>query len=200
MGRKAHGNSVFLIDGENITLRFEQMSKDPSFSPSASNKHRIGTFLWASEIAAIINSPILRINYYTYAQGDEKLLNEIEDEITGWAYYSLMATGGASQASVVPKVFKKRKGKPAKGVDISLCVDALTLAESEAVQTFVIISGDGDYVPLIDELMRRGKHVIVAALSSGLSMEMKRRPDNFIPIDYVFGGWSREAHRSKAQM
>src|SRR5438105_3166476 len=45
--------------------------------------------------------------------------------------------------------------------DIRLCVDAMDLAYSkEHIDTFVIMSGDSDFSPLVSKLKELGKHVI----------------------------------------
>jgi len=45
--------------------------------------------------------------------------------------------------------------------DIRLCVDAMDLAYSkEHINTFVIVSGDSDFSPLVSKLKELGKHVI----------------------------------------
>src|ERR1700737_4472698 len=45
--------------------------------------------------------------------------------------------------------------------DIRLCVDAMDLAYSkEHISTFVIVSGDSDFSPLVSKLKENGKHVI----------------------------------------
>jgi len=56
-------------------------------------------------------------------------------------------------------------------------------AHDADVGAIYLFSGDGDFVPLVREIMRAGKHVIVGALSSGLAPEMKRIPDRFIDLD-----------------
>ena len=45
------------------------------------------------------------------------------------------------------------------------------------------MTGDGDYIPLIQEIMRQGKQVIVGALSNGLNPKLRVVADNFIDLD-----------------
>ena len=54
--------------------------------------------------------------------------------------------------------------------DIHLCVDAMDLCYAkEHIGTFVIVSGDSDFSPLVSKLKENGKHVI------GLSMKTSPR-------------------------
>ena len=76
--------------------------------------------------------------------------------------------------------------KKTKLVDITLAIDALRHTHSNHVDRIVLYSGDGDYVPLVKEIMRAGKQVVVGALSSGLNPEMRLVADQFIDLDEWF--------------
>jgi uncharacterized LabA/DUF88 family protein len=52
-----------------------------------------------------------------------------------------------------PTVFKKQKEK-SKGVDITLAKDLLINSFFDNYQVAVLIAGDADYVPLVDEVKR----------------------------------------------
>lgn len=50
-----------------------------------------------------------------------------------------------------------------------------------------LITGDGDFKPLIEEVIRTGKQVYVAALSNGLNPVLKLAADVFVDLDpYYF--------------
>jgi len=53
----------------------------------------------------------------------------------------------------------------------------------ENVDALYLLSGDGDFVPLIREVMRRGKQVYVMALSDGLNPELQVTADGFELLD-----------------
>jgi uncharacterized protein (TIGR00288 family) len=56
--------------------------------------------------------------------------------------------------------------------DIRLCVDALDLCYSkEHIDSFVIVSGDSDFSPLVSKLKENGKRVI--------GLGMKESSSNF---------------------
>lgn len=59
-------------------------------------------------------------------------------------------------------------------------------ALSTPVDVICLISGDGDYLPLIQEVTRTGKRIYVAALSSGLNPQLIRSVDSFLNLDPLF--------------
>ena len=89
-----------------------------------------------------------------------------------------------------PVIFRKAKNRSAtKGVDIALTTDLLSNAYRNNYDVAVLIAGDGDYVPLVEDVKRLGKLVHVAFLAEeggGLSPELYLASDVFWPIDYLF--------------
>src|SRR5712692_1090886 len=64
---------------------------------------------------------------------------------------------------------------------IRLCVDALDLAYSkEHIDTFVIVSGDSDFSPLVSKLKENGKHVIGLGMQESTSDLLRDNCDEFI--------------------
>lgn len=91
------------------------------------------------------------------------------------------------QAQIVPRVFKRDAGsKRSRLVDIQITIDIMNAAASTSVDTILLVSGDGDFLPLIHEVMRRSKQIHVAALTSGLSDRFPSSVDTFIPLDGFF--------------
>jgi uncharacterized protein (TIGR00288 family) len=65
--------------------------------------------------------------------------------------------------------------------DIRLCVDAMDLAYSkEHINTFVILSGDSDFSPLVSKLKELGKHVIGLGMQGSTSDLLRDNCDEFI--------------------
>lgn len=70
-----------------------------------------------------------------------------------------------------------------KGIDVSIAVESLALAYQDAYDETVIVSGDGDYVELVEAIKGRGKQVEVAMFrnqSAGILLEYA---DVFRPLD-----------------
>src|SRR5438067_2491953 len=75
-----------------------------------------------------------------------------------------------------------RRGQSGKNsADIRLCVDAMDLAYSkEHIDTFVIVSGDSDFSPLVSKLKENGKHVIGLGMQESTSELLRDNCDVFI--------------------
>lgn len=74
-----------------------------------------------------------------------------------------------------------RAGSTAKGSwDIGLTIDALMMAPK--LDTVVLVTGDGDYVPLVDTLKAQGCRVEVVSFERSTAGELIRAADQYIPI------------------
>ncbi len=77
--------------------------------------------------------------------------------------------------------------------DVGISVDAVRLAEiTDAV---VLVTGDGDFVPLIEFLKGRGRQAEVMAFGRSTSSKLKEAADDFIDLEenaqkFLFGARS----------
>ena len=75
----------------------------------------------------------------------------------------------------------KRAVSGKNSADIRLCVDSLDLCYSkEHIDTFVIVSGDSDFSPLVSKLKENGKHVIGLGMKESSSHLLINNCDEFI--------------------
>jgi uncharacterized protein (TIGR00288 family) len=75
----------------------------------------------------------------------------------------------------------KRSMSGKNSADIRLCVDALDLCYSkEHIDTFVIVSGDSDFSPLVSKLKENGKRVIGLGMNESSSNLLIDNCDEFI--------------------
>ena len=75
----------------------------------------------------------------------------------------------------------KRAVSGKNSADIRLCVDALDLCYSkEHIDTFVVVSGDSDFSPLVSKLKENGKHVIGLGMKESSSHLLIDNCDEFI--------------------
>ncbi len=70
-----------------------------------------------------------------------------------------------------------------KGVDIFLTADMISLAYEDAYDIAIILSGDGDYMALVDLVKSKGKKVWVVSFRSCLNPKLKDCADRVILID-----------------
>ena len=65
--------------------------------------------------------------------------------------------------------------------DVGMAIDAVRTAD--IVDTIVIVSGDGDFIPLVEYLKGRGRRVEVAAFGRTTSQKIKEAADDFLDIE-----------------
>ena len=85
------------------------------------------------------------------------------------------------------RVFKKGKQEQkAKGVDIALTKDMLGHAFLGNYEVAVLIAGDGDYVPLVEEVKRLGKRVYLLFFQEeGLNPALRLASDEFLDLTSI---------------
>lgn len=65
--------------------------------------------------------------------------------------------------------------------DIGIVIDAIRTAPG--VDVIVLVSGDGDFIPLVEYLKNMGKRVEVMAFGKTTSSKLKETADEFIDMD-----------------
>ena len=118
----------------------------------------------------------------------EKVLERIVEKgkiVAKKAYADWSRFGGYAgelhQSAVELVEIPKRTQTGKNSADIRMCVDAMDLAYSkEHIDTFVIVSGDSDFSPLVSKLKELGKHVIGLGLTESTSNLLRDNCDEFI--------------------
>jgi uncharacterized LabA/DUF88 family protein len=64
--------------------------------------------------------------------------------------------------------------------DVGITVDAIRLSPS--LDTIILVSGDGDYLPLVEYLQNQGKQVEVCAFGETTSSRLREEVDDFIDL------------------
>lgn len=64
--------------------------------------------------------------------------------------------------------------------DVGIAVDAIKT--SDGIDTVILVSGDGDYVPLLEYLRNKGKRVEVIAFGKSTSTRLREATDEFIDL------------------
>jgi uncharacterized LabA/DUF88 family protein len=76
-----------------------------------------------------------------------------------------------------------------KGIDVAIAVESLSLAYDNAYDVALLVSGDGDYVELVEAIKRRGKHVECAMFKNQSAGVLLEYVDVFHPLDELT--WSK---------
>jgi len=182
---------LVVVDGENLTMRYQAMLANGR-TPCKHVFHLPDVCVWHGKILWVnypghgdMRADIYRVAYYTSCTGDDAEMKRVSVQISEMKYSCRGAVGGSiAMGRITPYVFKKlRKSQKTRQVDIRLCIDALRGAYADSYDTLALLSGDSDYVSLTRDIMKRGKKVVVAALSSGLSDDLRLSCDLFISLD-----------------
>jgi uncharacterized LabA/DUF88 family protein len=64
--------------------------------------------------------------------------------------------------------------------DVGMAIDAVMLAEK--VDVIILMTGDGDFVPLIEYLHGRGVMVEVAAFAESTNSQLREKADSFVDL------------------
>lgn len=97
-----------------------------------------------------------------------------------WSRFGLY-TAPLHEAAIELIEIPKRSSTGKNSADIRLVVDAIDLAYSkDHIDTFVIVSGDSDFSPLVSKLKELGKHVIGLGLANATSNLLRDNCDEFI--------------------
>ncbi|MGE3075482.1 MAG: NYN domain-containing protein [Dehalococcoidia bacterium] len=79
-----------------------------------------------------------------------------------------------------------------KGVDVQLAVDALSAAQRGVFEVMILVSGDGDFVPVVEAVRAAGPLVCVASMRDKLNPYLERAADRvgWLPNDPdAWKGW-----------
>jgi uncharacterized LabA/DUF88 family protein len=146
-------------------------------------------FVWHPKITEWCMMDIVHVYFYSSMVADDSKLVATKEAIgkTVYRYDYVIGEHPAGAAQLVPVLFKKlSSSRKSRQVDINITIDMMRFAHNPNIQVLHLISGDGDYIPLLQEVMRHGKEVYVGALSSGLASELRYTADEFISLDDIF--------------
>lgn len=175
---------MVFIDGENLVFSFEKMLKD-GLIPRNNTIHEKNIFAWNENTIDPKMFEVLRVTLYTYAVGSDEVIESTNQKNKELTFNKVISS--ALPINITPIVFKKnKKNKKTKGVDIKMTVDILTHCYNDNLDTVMIVAGDGDYLPIIEEAKRMGKQVYLAFFSKGLNNHLIYNVDKYISLDDIY--------------
>lgn len=143
--------------------------------------------------AAVENRKLVRAVAYVITTGEE---DEKEK-----AFFDALYKAGFDIKQKEIQIFK---GGAKKGDwDVGISIDAISMAEK--VDSIILLSGDGDYVPLAEYLkLAKGCAVEVVAFGQTCSYKLKEIADFFIDIEkdpkkFLIGNRKKRRTRSSAK-
>jgi hypothetical protein len=180
------------VDGENFAFQAAKYAAGAGCALTEGPHYRPGVFAWMAGVpptAALVTriaatgkalplqAVAIRATWYTSVQGSDTDRDRARRELWDLGF--------------VPQVFRKPKGQRSKGVDITLTKDMLSHAFLDNYDVVELVAGDGDYVPLVEEVKRLGKVVRVAFVDGPwVSPELRLASDAFLdPGDFFLERW-----------
>jgi uncharacterized LabA/DUF88 family protein len=165
------------VDGENLTLRAQDLASKHELKLIEGKYYERDRFIWLPGHFARnqfvppnfdSHAKSIRSFYYTSVSGGSEVVGAVREKLWGRGF----------DANVFHKI---RKDEKAKGVDIALTKDMLSHAFLNNYDAAILVAGDGDYVPLVEEVKRRGKVVqVVFFADCGTSPELRLASDGFV--------------------
>ncbi|WP_445634419.1 NYN domain-containing protein [Nostoc sp. DSM 114161] len=183
---KPYKKVMLFIDGENLVCRYQAMITQGSVPKQPEiHFHYKDVYIWTPLKNFIeeleYHNEIIRAYYYTSLVGDDRKLNSVFDNLK-----NIQILAGKAQ-TLYPVIFKKTKQEiKSKGVDIQMTVDILSHVYQNNIDTVFLLSGDGDYLPVVKEVISKGKRILIGAFSNGFNSNLIQLADAVINLDTVF--------------
>lgn len=103
------------------------------------------------------------------------------------------------ELGIEPVHLFRSSGGSKNSSDIRLAIDAVELLHQSPVDTFIIVSSDSDFVPLVSKLRSAGKTVIGAGREAIVSRTLVRSCDRYFYLEQGDGVPSAEPPKRKRQ-
>ena len=177
----------------------KNQKKQPNYNPLKHPDQRIGVFIDVQNMYYSAKNLFQRkVNFGAIvkeAVGNRKLIRAIAYVVRTEAqdeqpFFEALYNLGIETREKDLQIFSS--GMKKADWDVGLAVDAIRLSQS--LDAIVIVSGDGDYLPLVEYLRSMGKQVEVAAFGETTSsllrdevddfMDLSERKDLFLIADY----------------
>lgn len=161
---ECRGRSIVMIDGANLFQTAKALSFDIDFK-------KFRAFMQGE-------ADVLRFCYYTAMLDDEQ--NPIRPLVDFLSYNGFKVVTKRAKEFTDSSGARRIRGN----MDIEIVVDALDAAAY--VDQVILFSGDGDFVPMVEALQRRG--VVVTVVSSVqpkpamVADDLRRAADQFIDL------------------
>jgi len=132
----------------------------------------------------IFNSKIDFKNLLQRAVSDRQFVRAIsyvvsKEDIDASSFINLLRDIGFE---VKIKNLRERSDGSVKGNwDIQMAMDMVAMADK--VEVIVLISGDGDFVPVVEWLQHKGVYVELYSFKSSTALDLIEKVDRFIEID-----------------
>ena len=134
------------------------------------------------EFACRNNGVAIRLN--AYVAYDEEMAKRHPDYKTKSAsFHSVLRDFGYKVIVKTVRWFTDEQGNRygKSNADLDMAVDALM--QSERLDYVLLVSGDGDFIEVVNKIQEKGKLAFLSCFESGKSWELQKICDGFIGLD-----------------
>jgi len=175
---------MLFVDGEGFTIRAQKIAEEKGLCIDGYKRYMKDTYFW---MEGMIFSTFFKANYNEKWPFEEDAIRQyFYTTVVGDAKEILETKRKLRIMQFEPVVFnKKKKDDKSKAVDITLASHMLSHAFRNNYDAAVLVAGDGDYVPLVEEVKRLGKMVWLFFFSKpyGLNENLYLACDMFKPME-----------------
>ena len=127
---------------------------------------------------------LLRAYFYTGIPADRNLPSEIYQQFKKQQNFLNELSNLGIKVKTMP-LKRTPEGFIEKGIDILLATDMVSLAFRNAYDTAILVSGDSDYVPVVEEIQALGKRVENATFKRESSFHLRKVCDSYMYLDDI---------------
>src|SRR5262245_27545288 len=105
---------------------------------------------------------------------------------------SALYANGVEPMYVPTYYYDKDMGRTGRAIknsaDMNMCIDAMkTLFTNPNIAKFVLVTGDRDFIPLVNMIRQQGKDVIIIGIGGAASTHLAQSADEFIFYEQLIG-------------
>ncbi|MFI5272590.1 MAG: NYN domain-containing protein [Ktedonobacterales bacterium] len=175
-------------------LRYQPQVPSMTVAVPLPSTERVGVFVDVANVVYSARNLRIHLDFgrlLEFLRGNRRL-------IRAQAYAPTNPEPGAEQTFLTPvrgqgyrittKNYKTfASGAKKADMDLDLCMDVVRMVDARAVDTILLVSGDSDFLPLLEYASDRGVRVEVAAFDDAAAMILRQSCDLFINLSLVEG-------------
>jgi uncharacterized LabA/DUF88 family protein len=164
----------------------------PIFTVAFPSTERVGVFVDVANLLYSSRSMRIPIDFgrlLTFLRGDRRLMRAHAYCPTSPEPYAdqqfLQAVKGLGYRITTKDYKTFSSGAKKADLDLDLCMDIVRIVDAGAVDTIVLVSGDSDFLPLLEYCSDHGVRVEVAAFDESTAAILRQSCDLFINLSLV---------------
>ncbi len=182
------------IQQQTDRLLAEQRRHGPAstFTIAMPSTERVGIFVDVANLLYSSRSMRLPIDFgrlLSFLKGDRRLVRAHAYAPTSPEPYAdqqfLQAVKGLGYRITTKDYKTFSSGAKKADLDLDLCMDIVRIVDAKAVDTIVLVSGDSDFLPLLDYCSDHGVRVEVAAFDESTAAILRQSCDLFLNLSVV---------------